>query len=147
MNGCRSRCSDPLRSVTVPGHRARSAGPGCERCLSCWRCGPGRWCPRRLGLPETTSYAAYVAGDLARLDGDFTTARERLESAARVAETQRDGLARVTAVTFIALGYLAAAEEQLAAARDWHDRALATALPTGDSPIIAQALTGAAHAT
>jgi hypothetical protein len=37
-----------------------------------------------------------------------------------------------------------AAETDLGAARSWHDRALAAALPTGDSPVIAEVLTGLA---
>jgi predicted ATPase/DNA-binding SARP family transcriptional activator len=98
----------------------------------------------RLGWPEVTAYAAYVTGTLARLEGDLVTAKERLDEAARVAESYRGGLTQISAVTYAALGYLAADEGDLAAASSWHDRALASALPTGDSPVIAEVLTGMA---
>jgi predicted ATPase/DNA-binding SARP family transcriptional activator len=98
----------------------------------------------RLGWPEVTAYAAYVAGNLARLDGDLATARERLETAATWAETYAGGLSQVAAVTCTARGYLAAAEGDLADALHWHRRALAAALPTGDYPVVAEVLTGLA---
>jgi MalT-like TPR region len=98
----------------------------------------------RLGLPEVTSFAAYIAGDLARRDGDYAAARELLNEAARAAATQRDGLSQVTALTLTALGYLATEEGDLAAARSWHHRALVTALPSGDASVSAEALTGMA---
>jgi predicted ATPase len=98
----------------------------------------------RLGWPEVSAYAGYVSGNLARLDGDFTTARRQLDQAGRIAETQRGALGQISAVTFTALGYLAAAEGELGAARAWHDHALAVALTTGDSPVIAEVLTGLA---
>ena len=91
-----------------------------------------------------TAYANYVAGNLARLDGDLATARERLDLAARVAEELGSGLGQISAVTFTAIGYLAAAEGDLAAARSWHDQALKAALATGDSPVVAEVLTGMA---
>jgi len=99
----------------------------------------------RLGWPEVTAYANYVAGNLARLDGDLATARERLDLAARVAEAQGNKfLGQLSAVTFTARSYLAAAEGDLAAARSWHDHALKAALSTGDSPVVAEVLTGMA---
>jgi predicted ATPase/DNA-binding SARP family transcriptional activator len=97
----------------------------------------------RLGWPEVTSYAAYVAGDLARLDGDFATARERLGLAVGM-EGHLGVFGQVTAVAMTSLGYLAAADGDLGAARSWHARALAAALPSGDSPVIAGTLTGLA---
>ena len=42
------------------------------------------------------------------------------------------------------LGYLAGAEDDLDAARDWHAQALAAARSSGDAPVIAEALTGLA---
>ena len=97
----------------------------------------------RLGWPEVTAYANYVAGNLARLDGDLATARERLDLAARVADGG-GSLGQISAVTFTAIGHLAAAEGDLAAARSWHDHALKAALATGDSPVVAEVLTGMA---
>jgi predicted ATPase/DNA-binding SARP family transcriptional activator len=98
----------------------------------------------RLGWPESTAYAHYVAGNLARLDGDLATAREQLDLAVRVTEAYGAGLGQISAVTCTARGYLAAAEGDLAAARSWQQRALAAALPTGDAPVIAEVLTGMA---
>src|SRR5262249_49463239 len=42
------------------------------------------------------------------------------------------------------LGYLAGAEGDLDAARDWHTRALAASRAAGDAPVIAEALSGLA---
>jgi tetratricopeptide (TPR) repeat protein len=100
----------------------------------------------RLGWPEVLAYANYVTGDLARLDGDLTDARDRLEEAARISEGFRGGLSQVAAATLTGLGYVAAAEGDLDAARGWHDRALAAALLTGDYPVVAIVLTGMADA-
>ena len=97
----------------------------------------------RLGWPEVSGYANYVAGNLARLDGDLATARKRLDAAARMVADQR-GAGQVTAMLCTALGYLAGAEDDLAGARASHDRALAAALPTGDSPVTADVLIGLA---
>ena len=98
----------------------------------------------RLGWPEVTALANYTAGNLARLDGDLATARERLDLAARAAEELGGGLGQISAVTFTAISHLAAAEGDLAAARSWHDQALKAALATGDSPVVAEVLTGMA---
>ncbi|HUN37933.1 MAG TPA: BTAD domain-containing putative transcriptional regulator [Trebonia sp.] len=100
----------------------------------------------RLGWPEVTSFAAYMAGTLARLDGDLATARRQLESAASIADSA--ALHRVPgkigAMTLTALGYLCAAESNLDEARSWHERALAAVLPTEDAPVIGGTLTGLA---
>jgi tetratricopeptide (TPR) repeat protein len=98
----------------------------------------------RRGWPEVTAYAGYVAGNLARLEGDLATARERLDAAVRWAGSYAGGLSQVAAVTYTARGNLAAAEGDLDAARHWHRRALAAALPTGDYPVMAEVLTGMA---
>ena len=98
----------------------------------------------RLGWPEVIAFASYMAGNLARRDGDLTVARQRLEEAVRISQTQRGGLTQAAAVTMTSLGYLATDEGDLDAARAWHDRAVATALPSGDSPVIAETLTGMA---
>jgi len=101
----------------------------------------------RLGWPEVMSFAAYMAGTLARLDGDLATARKHLESAASIADSA--ALHRVPgkigAMTLTALGYLAAAEGDLDGARSWQERALAVVLPTEDAPVIAGTLTGLAE--
>jgi len=99
----------------------------------------------RLGWPEVTAFANYVAGNLARLEGDLVTARARLDLSVRVAEAYGGGLRQIAAVTCTARGYLAAAEGDLAGARSLMSRALAAALPTGDSPVIAEVLTGMAE--
>ena len=98
----------------------------------------------RLGWPEVTAYANYVAGNLARLEGDLAAARERLDLATRASEGHGLGFGQIAAVTCTARGYLAAADGDLAAARSWQERALAVALPTGDCPVIAEVLTGMA---
>jgi predicted ATPase/DNA-binding SARP family transcriptional activator len=102
----------------------------------------------QLGWPEVTSFAAYMAGTLARLDGDLAAARQQLEAAAEIAESAALHYVpgKIGAMTLTARGYLAAAEGDLDGARCWHERALATVLPTEDSPVIAGALTGLADA-
>jgi predicted ATPase/DNA-binding SARP family transcriptional activator len=97
----------------------------------------------RLGLPELRAFAAYTAGDLARLDGRPETAREALLRAVHMAEGP--GVAQqIGAVAATGLGYLAGAEGDLAAARDWHAHALTTARLSSDAPVIAGALGGLA---
>jgi len=97
----------------------------------------------RLGLPELRAFAVYIAGDLARLDGRPEAAREALLRAARLA-TSPDESQQVRAVATTGLGYLAAAEGDLDAARDWHAQALAAARFSADAPVIAEALAGLA---
>jgi tetratricopeptide (TPR) repeat protein len=99
----------------------------------------------RLGWPEVTSFAAYMAGTLARLDGDLARARKHLQAAADIADSAalHRVPGKISAMTLTALGYLAAAEGDLDGALCWHERALATVLPTEDSPVIAGALTAA----
>jgi len=97
----------------------------------------------RLGLPELRAFAVYVAGDLARLDGRPEAAREALVRAVRMA-TPPDVAQQVRAVAATGLGYLAGAEGDLDAARDWHAQALADARSAADAPVIAEALTGLA---
>jgi predicted ATPase/DNA-binding SARP family transcriptional activator len=97
----------------------------------------------RLGLPELRAFAVYIAGDLARLDGRPEAAREALVRAAQMT-TSPDESQQIRAVTATGLGYLAAAEGDLAAARDWHAQALAAARFSGDAPVIAETLAGLA---
>ena len=51
---------------------------------------------------------------------------------------------QIRAVAATGLGYLAGAEGDLDAARDWHAQALAAARFSADAPVIAEALTGLA---
>lgn len=97
----------------------------------------------RVGLPELTAFAAYAAGDLARLDGQPEAARAALLRAVRLAKPQ-DVAQQVRAVAATALGYLAGAEGDLDAARDWHAQALEAARASADAPVIAEALAGLA---
>jgi len=87
--------------------------------------------------------AAYTAGDLARLDGEPEAARAHLLRAMELASHVNVAL-QIRAVAATALGYLAGAEGDLDAARDWHDQALAAARSSADAPVIAEALTGLA---
>jgi predicted ATPase/DNA-binding SARP family transcriptional activator len=63
----------------------------------------------RLGLPETVAMAAYIAGDLARLDGRPDEARRDLLRAVRLASSQNVA-EQIRAVAATGLGYLAGAE-------------------------------------
>jgi predicted ATPase/DNA-binding SARP family transcriptional activator len=96
-----------------------------------------------LNWPEVTAFAAYTAGDLARLDGDLATARAHLTRAVEVAE-DAGSVRPFRAITYASLGYLASAAGDLAAARAHHERAVAYALPTKDGPVIAQTVAGLA---
>jgi hypothetical protein len=97
----------------------------------------------RLGLPELRAFAAYAAGDLARLDGRPGAAREALLRAVELAAAP--GVAQqLRAVAATGLGYLAGAEGDLDAARDWHARALAAARFSADAPVIGGTLAGLA---
>ena len=100
----------------------------------------------QIGVTGLAVMGRNLARNLARLDGDLATARKRLDAAARITEYQR-APGQVTAVLFTDLGYLAATEGDLASARANCDRALAAALPTGDSPVIAAVLVGLANVT
>ncbi len=96
-----------------------------------------------LGWPWVTGFAAWTAGDLARLDGDPAAARAHLGRAAEIAALP--GLAaQLRALTDTALGYLAGADGDLGAARAYHEGALRAALPTRDSPVVAAAVAGLA---
>jgi hypothetical protein len=97
----------------------------------------------RLRLPEVIALGAYTAGDLARLEGRPEAARAALR---RVVEQDgpRDMAQLIRAQAATGLGYLAAADGDLEAARGWHSRALDAARSSSDAPVIAQALTGLA---
>jgi tetratricopeptide (TPR) repeat protein len=97
----------------------------------------------RLRLPEVIALGAYTAGDLARLEGRPEAARAALT---RVVEQEGplDMAQLIRAQAATALGYLAAADGDLEAARRWHARALHAARSSSNAPVIAQALTGLA---
>jgi len=97
----------------------------------------------RLGLPEVVAFAAYTAGDLARLDGEPEAAREALVRAIQLASPPNVAQ-QVRAVAATGLGYLAGTDGDLDAARDWHAQALAAARSSADAPVIAEALAGLA---
>jgi predicted ATPase/DNA-binding SARP family transcriptional activator len=97
----------------------------------------------RLGLPELRAFAAYTAGDLARLDGRPDAAREALLRAVQLAPSP-EVAQQIRAVAATGLGYLAGAEGDLDAARDWHAQALAAARFSADAPVIATAVAGLA---
>jgi ATP/maltotriose-dependent transcriptional regulator MalT len=97
----------------------------------------------RLGLPEIAAFAAFAAGDLARLDGQPGAARAALLRAVHLARPP-EVAQQMRAVASTGLGYLAGAEGDLEAARDWHARALAAARASADAPVIAEALAGLA---
>jgi predicted ATPase/DNA-binding SARP family transcriptional activator len=97
----------------------------------------------RMGLPEVTAFAAYTAGDLARLEGEPETARAALTRALALARGP-DISKQIHAVAATALGYLAGAEGNLDEARELHAEALATARSAADAPVIAEALAGLA---
>ncbi len=97
----------------------------------------------RVGLAELIAFATYTAGDLARLDGEPEAAREALVRAVELASAANVAQ-QIRAVAATGLGYLAGADGDLDAARDWHAQALAAARSSADAPVIAEALTGLA---
>ena len=97
----------------------------------------------RIGLPELRAYAAYVDGDLARLDGRPEAAREALLRAVNLAAAP-EMAQQLGAVAATGLGYLASAEGDLDAARDWHTQAFAAARFSADAPVIAGTVAGLA---
>jgi tetratricopeptide (TPR) repeat protein len=100
----------------------------------------------RIGLPEIQAYAVYTVGDLARLDGRPEAAREAFVRVMQMAASA--GVAQqVGAVAATGLGYLAGAEGDLDAARDWHAQAIAAARFTADAPVLAEAVAGLADLT
>ena len=95
----------------------------------------------RLGLPEVLALAAYTAGDLARLGGDAERARPALLRAVDLGASP-DISQQIRATAATGLGYLAAEDGDLDAARGWHVQALETAMGASDAPVIANALIG-----
>jgi tetratricopeptide (TPR) repeat protein len=97
----------------------------------------------RLRLPEVIALGAYTAGDLARLEGRPEAARAALRSVVEQ-HGPLDMALQIRAQAATGLGYLAAADGDLEAARGWHVKALDVARSSSDAPVIAQALTGLA---
>ena len=97
----------------------------------------------RLGLPEAVAFAAYTAGDLARMDGKPEAARAGLVRAIQLSSAP-DVAQQIRAVASTGLGYLVGAEGDLDAAREWHTQALAAARAANDAPVIAETLSGLA---
>jgi len=99
----------------------------------------------RLRLSEVVALGAYTAGDLARLEGRPEAARAALRRVVELVDRGPLSMAQqIRAMAATGLGYLAAADGDLAAARGWHAKALETARSSSDAPVIAQALTGLA---
>jgi predicted ATPase/DNA-binding SARP family transcriptional activator len=97
----------------------------------------------RAGLPQVLALAAYMAGDMARLEGRLDAARAELLRAVELTGSvsmERQMYAKVAS----GLGYLAGAAGDLAAARGWHAEALAAARLTADAPVIGAVLIGLA---
>ncbi len=97
----------------------------------------------RAGLPQVLVHAAYLTGDMARLEGRHDAARAELLRAVELtgsASMERHLYAKVAS----GLGYLAGAAGDLAAARGWHAEALAAARLTADAPVIGAVLIGLA---
>ena len=95
----------------------------------------------RLGLSDTRAYAAWMAGDLARLDGDIAGAWAMLDRAVELADLP--GMPpHLMAVILGTCGLVAAEEGDLARARSLHLRALELAWASVDAPIMAHVLTG-----
>jgi tetratricopeptide (TPR) repeat protein len=95
----------------------------------------------RLGFPEALALVAFTTGDLARLDGDADRARPALLRAVDLSSTP-DISQQIRATAATGLGYLTAEDDDLDAARGWHEQALETALAASDAPVIANALIG-----
>jgi tetratricopeptide (TPR) repeat protein len=97
----------------------------------------------RIGWPEAVAYVLYTAGDLVRLGGQPDKAAGYLARAAELAVLP--GMApQLAAAVTSARGLLAAREGDLVSARRLHDQAWELVVPTADSPVIAQVLTGLA---
>jgi hypothetical protein len=97
----------------------------------------------RLGLPECLAAVESGAGELARREGDYEQARQRLS---RVFELTRDLniSPQFQALTATGLGYVETATGNLEAARGHHTVALEKAYGSHDVPVIALVLVGAA---
>jgi predicted ATPase/DNA-binding SARP family transcriptional activator len=98
----------------------------------------------RIGLPEARYWVAFTAAEFARLDGDFDLARRFTTEAADAIGAGRLVAPQARAMVASAEGYLAAARGDLPAARRAHAKAVAEAVSSVDSPVVAQILVGVA---
>jgi hypothetical protein len=83
---------------------------------------------KRIGEQDDRASGYIQLSELARLDGDLPAARRLLEHAREIAEAnpRRPDMHLVTASTYTKLGCVAEQDGDLAAAGQWHARALAT---------------------
>jgi tetratricopeptide (TPR) repeat protein len=97
----------------------------------------------RLGLPECLAAVDSAAGELARREGDYEQARQRLT---RVIEltAELNISPQFQALTASGLGYVETATGNLEAARGHHSMALEKAYSSHDVPVIAMVLIGVA---
>ena len=110
-----------------PGRAGAGAGPTPS----------GSACPRSSPSPPTppATWPAWTASP--RPPAKPWSGPSQLASPPNVAQ-------QIRAVAATGLGYLAGADGDLDAARDWHAQALAAARSSADAPVIAEALTGLA---
>jgi predicted ATPase/DNA-binding SARP family transcriptional activator len=88
----------------------------------------------RLGVPEPRGMVAYIAGDLARLDGDLAVARTQLTDAMRLGG-HRSVAPQLRAVAAAALAQVAIAEGDPDTARAHYADAVAAATVAVDAPV------------
>ncbi|HEY2673561.1 MAG TPA: BTAD domain-containing putative transcriptional regulator [Rugosimonospora sp.] len=88
----------------------------------------------RLGVPEPRGMVAYIAGDLARLEGDLAVARTQLTDAMRLGG-HRAVAPQLRAVAAAGLTQVAIAEGDLDTARAHYADAVAAATVAVDAPV------------
>jgi tetratricopeptide (TPR) repeat protein len=98
----------------------------------------------RSGLPESLAGVAHASGDVARRRGDLGAARAELTRAGVLSTHLAFIAPQFEAVLSTSLGFLSAAEGDLAAAAAAHATALELALESNDAPVIAHVLAGVA---
>ena len=98
---------------------------------------------QRVGLPEAVARVEHTMSELARVSGDLTQARNRLERVAGLT-WGLNAAPQMFALIAGSFGCLATATGDLAAARRHHAEALDRALASTDMPVVAQVLVGVA---
>ncbi|MEV4755385.1 BTAD domain-containing putative transcriptional regulator [Micromonospora sp. NPDC049559] len=101
----------------------------------------------RLGSDEARVALGYEWAAVLRDQGDWAAARRRLMASVELTSSGRRVPPQWRAMVQSSLGYVAAAEGELDAARTHHDRALDAAIESHDAPIAAQVLMGYADLT
>jgi predicted ATPase len=96
-----------------------------------------------VGLPEALAGVEYFYATIARQEGNLEEARERMERTAAMVDRSRFA-PQFRAMTRSTRGLVEAAAGDLAAARELHAAALAMAVGSEDSPVIAMTLVGIA---